>query len=352
MTYRGSFFRNALPITTLALLLALLGGTAFAQEKPLSERFAERLNPTVCIWDIVGRSGPIFTAAQDQATLFLEHGIHVKLVPYTDERVMVETLKAGLCDAALMTGMRARLFNQYTGTIDSIGGLPTEEHLRTLLQVLADPRSAPHMTQGEYVVLGIAPAGGAYIFVNDRRINTLGKAAGKKVAVLDYDPVQAEMVADLGATPVPTDIVNAPNMFNNGVVDVLAAPLAAYPVMELYKGMGDDGGIIDYPLAQISLQLVGHKERFPPDLAQLSRELFYKSFEDFLARVHRETEGVPQHWFVDIPEQDKREYEVMMREARIELERRGYYSAEMLALQKRIRCKLDNTRAECSDVGE
>src|SRR5699024_5516127 len=146
-------------LLTAVLTLGLLGGIATAQEtKPLSERFAERLNPTVCIWDIVGRSGPIFTAAQDQTTHYLKHGIKVKLVPYTDERVMVETLKAGLCDAALMTGMRARLFNQYTGTIDSIGGLPSEEHLRLLLKVLADPRSAPHMTQGEYVVLGIAPA--------------------------------------------------------------------------------------------------------------------------------------------------------------------------------------------------
>ena len=55
--------------------------------------------------------------------------------------------------------------------------------------------------------------------------------------MLDYDPVQAEMVGQVGASPVPTDIVNAPNMFNNGVVDVLAAPLAAYEIVELYKGM-------------------------------------------------------------------------------------------------------------------
>ncbi|UWN51907.1 hypothetical protein ASALC70_04142 [Alcanivorax sp. ALC70] len=157
----------------------------------------------------MGRHGPIFSAAQDQTTRFLKYGIKVNLEPYTNEQVMVEELKAGRCDAALMTGMRARLFNQYTGTIDSIGGLPTQEHLRMLLKVLADPRSAPRMTQGEYVVLGVAPAGGAYIFVNDKRINTLGKAAGKKVAVLDYDPVQAEMVGDLGAAPVPTDIVHA-----------------------------------------------------------------------------------------------------------------------------------------------
>ncbi|MBF1800173.1 putative solute-binding protein [Alloalcanivorax profundimaris] len=337
----------------LSALLILAGGLAApagADDRPLRERLADRREVNICIWDLVGRHGPIFSAAQDQTTRFLKYGIKVNLEPYTDERVMVEELKAGRCDAALMTGMRARLFNQYTGTIDSIGGLPTQEHLRMLLKVLADPRSAPRMTQGEYVVLGVAPAGGAYIFVNDKRINTLGKAAGKKVAVLDYDPVQAEMVGDLGAAPVPTDIVHAPGLFNNGVVDVLAAPLAAYQLMELYKGMKPDGGIIDYPLAQITLQLVGHRDRVSPELAQITRELFFESYDDFLGRVRQETRVVPEHWFVDIPEQDKREYEVMMREARQELERRGYYSADMLALQKRIRCKLDNTRAECSDI--
>src|SRR5690606_24379273 len=116
----------------------------------------------------------------------------------------------------------------------------------------------------------------------------------------------AELVSDLGATPVPTDIVNAPGMFNNGVVDVLPAPLAAYQVMELYKGMQPDGGIIDYPLAQISLQLVGHRDRFPPDVAQLSRNLFFESYPDFIALVRRETGMVPDHWFVSIPDEDKR----------------------------------------------
>ncbi|HAD08083.1 MAG TPA: hypothetical protein DCF62_01260, partial [Porticoccaceae bacterium] len=83
--------------------------------------------------------------------------------PYTSESVVAEDLKAGICDAALMTGMRGRLFNKYTGTIDSIGGLPSDEHMRILLQVLANPKSADKMVQGEYVILGVAPGGAAYV---------------------------------------------------------------------------------------------------------------------------------------------------------------------------------------------
>lgn len=307
---------------------------------------------TVCIWDLVGRSGPIFEAARDEQAKILAYGIKAKLVPYTNEGIMVEALKAGQCDAALMSGMRARLFNTYTGTIDAIGALPTAEHMRILLQVLADPRSAPRMTQGQYVIAGIAPAGAAYLFVDDKSINTLAKAAGKKVAVLDYDPIQAEMVAQIGATPVPTDFVSAPNMFNNGVVDVLAAPLAVYQIMELYKGMTPKGGIIDYPLAQISLQLVARKDRLPDAAAQLVREAFYHSYDKFRARIHQETKDVPEHWWVQIPAKDKRHYEEMMRQARITLRKKGYYNGAMLELERRIRCKLDPSRAECTSDTE
>ncbi|MDX5297921.1 MAG: hypothetical protein LPK85_03115, partial [Gammaproteobacteria bacterium] len=67
----------------------------------------------VCIWDIFGRSGPIFAAAQEQRAVILQYGVDVEMVPYTSETVMVEELKSGLCDAALMSGLRARLFNTY-----------------------------------------------------------------------------------------------------------------------------------------------------------------------------------------------------------------------------------------------
>lgn len=336
-------YDNTRPLA--ARLKAMRALTGFDQE-------GEFITRKICIWDIVGRNGPIFSAAKDQRARMLGYGIKLDLIPYTDERVMVEEFKARRCDAALMSGLRARLFNTYSGTIDSIGGVPSEEHMRILLQVLANPKSAPHLVQGDYVVAGIAPAGGAYIFVNDKRINTLAKAAGRKVAVLDYDPVQAEMVAQVGATPVPTDIVNAPNMFNNGVVDVLAAPLAAYSIMELYKGMKPDGGIVDYPLAQISLQLIGHRDRIPDAAAQLVREAFFESFDDIMQRVKEETKDIPDHWWISIPQQDQREYDVMMRDARTQLRDRGYYSADMLRLERRIRCKLEPSRAECTDPEE
>ncbi|MED5387490.1 MAG: putative solute-binding protein, partial [Pseudomonadota bacterium] len=274
--------------------------------------------------------------------------INLDMVPYTNETVMVDEFKAGRCDAALMSGLRARQFNLYSGSVDAIGAVPTDKHMQTLLQVLAHPKQAGHMVQGDYVVMGIYPAGAAHIFVNDKRISSLAKAAGKRVAVLDYDQTQAEMVAAIGATPVSTDIVSAPNKFNNGQIDILPAPLVAYEILELYKGMSPDGGIVDYPLTQLSMQLIGRLDKFPNEVAQLIREASYEAYPQVMKRIEQETKRVPARWMIEIPDKDKHEYEVMMQDARDVLREQNYYSPDMLALQRKVRCKFDPTRSECS----
>jgi len=302
----------------------------------------------ICIWDIAGRNGPVFNAAMEQRALAVEYGINLDMVPYTNETVMVDEFKAGRCDAALMSGLRARQFNLYSGSVDAIGAVPSQKHMQTLLQVLSHPRQAGHMVQGDYVVMGIFPAGAAHIFVNDRSISSLAKAAGKRVAVLDYDETQAEMVAAIGATPVTTDIVSAPNKFNNGQIDILPAPLVAYELLELYKGMSPDGGVVDYPLTQLSMQLIGRLDKFPNEVAQLIREASFEAYPEVIKRIEQETRRVPDRWMIAIPDKDKREYEVMMQDARDALRAQEYYSADMLSLQRKIRCKFDPTRSECS----
>ena len=306
------------------------------------------LKRTICIWDIAGHNGPVFNAAMEQRALAVEYGINLDMVPYTNETVMVDEFKAGRCDAALMSGLRARQFNLYSGSVDAIGAVPSQKHMQTLLQVLSHPRQAGHMVQGDYVVMGIFPAGAAHIFVNDRSISSLAKAAGKRVAVLDYDETQAEMVAAIGATPVTTDIVSAPNKFNNGQIDILPAPLVAYELLELYKGMSPDGGVVDYPLTQLSMQLIGRLDKFPNEVAQLIREASFEAYPEVIKRIEQETRRVPDRWMIAIPDKDKREYEVMMQDARDALRAQEYYSADMLSLQRKIRCKFDPTRSECS----
>ena len=84
------------------------------------------------------------------------------------------------------------------------------------------------MTSGEYEVVGVAPAGAAYLFTNDKNINSVSKMSGKKVAVLDFDKAQPIMVASIGASPVNATIATFGPMFNNGSVDIIAAPAMVF----------------------------------------------------------------------------------------------------------------------------
>lgn len=301
----------------------------------------------VCIWDPIGRHGPIFSAAKDRELEIESWGIKLDMIPFTHESVLVEELKSGVCDVALISGLRARLFNRYTGTLDAIGGLFNWDQVKLVHRLMAHPQSAPKMQNGDYMIMGIAPGGAAHVFVNDKSINTLEKAAGKRVAVLDYDPTQAKMIAGIGATPVATDLANAPNKFNNGNVDVLAAPLIAYGVMELYKGMEPNGGIIDLPLAYISMQLVGRTDMIPVEAAQLCREAFFNEFETIKGILRTEAEKIPRKWFVPIPEEDRVRYDKKMQEARLQLVEDEYYDPSMLSTLRKVRCNSDPKRPEC-----
>jgi TRAP-type C4-dicarboxylate transport system substrate-binding protein len=103
-------------------------------------------------------------------------------------------------------------------SLDAIGAVPSYQHLTQVIQLLARPEMAKDMVNQDYEITGIIPMGAAYVMVNDRRINTLAKAAGKKVAVMDFDKSQAMMVQRIGAQPVSVDLTSLAGKFNNGQV--------------------------------------------------------------------------------------------------------------------------------------
>ena len=329
------------------------------QEKHLAQARQEMglgpddmLKRHICLWDLSGRSGPIFNGATNLRLDLLRYKIDISLEAFTNEGAMVASLKNGQCDAALMSGFRARQFNRFSGTIDAIGALPSLKHMDMLLRSIALPQLSENMVSNKYQTLAVTPAGAAYLFVNDKRLNSLERVAGKKIAVLDFDPGQSKMVAQIGATPVATTLATAPNQFNNGSVDVLPAPLVAYQVLELYKGMEPDGGIVDYPIVQLTAQLIGHTDRFPPAFAAVIREVAADSFSSIQNALEKEAGQIPATWWIDVDQHEKQEYDSMMRAARLKLRETGYYDATMLKIMKRIRCKVDPQRPECSQDTE
>jgi hypothetical protein len=156
------------------------------------------------------------------------------------------------------------------------------------------------------------------------------------------------MVELIGGTPITVTEATAGSMFNNGGVEVLPAPAIAYNPLELYKGLEPNGGIINYPLAQISGQLIIWKDRFFDEFGQKSREFHFSNFDRVMKEINAANETIDPKWWVDIPDADKANYEKLMDEVRIEAVKAGYWDGEMIKLQRRIRCKFDPSRAECA----
>jgi hypothetical protein len=310
---------------------------------------------TLCIFDIVGASGDTYNLMKDYKAAALNWGVNFKLKVYTDEKIAAEDLKAGVCDAAAITGIRARQFNKYTGSLDSVGALPSYDHVRTVVQVLASgsPTINDNLKSGPYEVAGVGPMGAAYLFVKDRTIDTVNELSGKSIAVMEYDDAQARMARQVGMSPVLSDVTNFAGRFNNNSVDICFAPIAAYSALELYKGMKPNGGIVDYVLGPLTLQLVTRHEKFPQGYAQQSREYFNNQiFDQAMTVVRNARSEVNKKWWINIPEADKARYDQMMRESRMSMTQDGIYDADMMSLLRKIRCKHDSSRAECVNPTE
>src|SRR5690606_24793587 len=100
---------------------------------------------------------------------------------------------------------------------------------------------------------------------------------------LDYQKDAIHMVNHVGATVVPSDITDFGGKFNNGSVDICYAPALAYNAYELYKGLGDKGGSVRYPRAQLTLPLVARSNDLYDQFKRHSRtnadKLFVNAFE-------------------------------------------------------------------------
>ena len=209
------------------------------------------------------------------------------------------------------------------------------------------------MKQGDYEVLGIVPAGAGYLFVNDRSIDTAGELAGKRMATLDYQKDAIHMVNHVKATVVPSDITNFAGKFNNGSVDTAYAPAFAYEALELYKGIGEDGGIVDYPLAQLTIQVIARDDVLDDDTAQKSREVAWGMYGQAMDLIQRQESAIPEEKWIRIPDADIEGYQEMFRENRLQL-RDGtdgankVYHPKMMSLLSKIRCSSNPGASECT----
>ena len=302
----------------------------------------------MCVFDLLGANGPTFSQMKDYKTAALAWGVELELKPYTSERVAAEDFKSGLCDAVSFTGIRARQFNSFAGSLDAIGAMPNYELLKSVITSISTKKAAKLMYTDPYEVVGILPAGAAYMFVNDHTIDTVGELAGKRIAVLDSDPAQVEMVTFVGASPVGTSIANMYSKFNNGSVDVAYGPAIVYEAMELYKGLEPNGGVINFSLAQLTMQILIRQSEFPEGYGQKSREYALSQFDLSVELAKKYESKIPAKLWVTIPEADQSGYLEVFRQSRIRLREKGIYDGKMLKLMRMLRCKKEPHQPECT----
>lgn len=317
----------------------------------------------VCVYDLLGTSGDLFNMAKDYVVAMQKHGASVELKGYTDERVASEDFRTGQCDGLIATAFRTRQFNAVAGSIDTLGATTivkdgkidiadSYEVVRKVIQTYTAPQAAKLMVDGNYEIGGILPLGAAYPVVNDRKINTVEALAGKRIASFDYDKAQAVMIQRIGAQPVSADITNFSTKFNNGTVDMIAAPTMAYKPLELYKGIGKNGAIARFPILILTYQVVLNKSKFPDGFGEHSRQYWLGQFDRAMQLIRQADASVPPATWMDLTPENSYKYTLMLRESRIDIAQKGLYDKRGLKVIKKIRCSVNPGDPECATKSE
>lgn len=308
---------------------------------------------SLCVFDLLGANGPIYAQMKDYKIAALDWGIDFRLKPYISEKNAVEDFKSGLCDAVSFTGIQSRRFNPFSGSLDAMGALPSYDHLKMVISTISSKQAAPLMITEPYEVVGVIPMGATYLFINNRSLVTdhvdkVGDLTSIRVAVMDSDPAQTELVGLIGTLSVSTSIAEMYRKFNAGLVDATYGPAVIYEAMELHKGLQSKGGIIRFPLAQLTLQIIIYRARFPSQFGQKSREFALSQFDKSVMLARSYEDRIDPKWWISISKSDQLRYQEMHRKTRISLRNKGIYDGKMLTVMHLVRCKKDPNLSECS----
>lgn len=306
----------------------------------------------ICVFDIGGSNGDNFLLMRDYVLAAKKWSAEIVLKAYKNETQAVEDFKDGRCQGLVATAFATRQFNSYTGSISAIGAVPSNPVARNVLSLMGNPKLADDMVEGDYESSGVIPVGLVYFANRDKNTNTLAKVEGKTIGVLPIDPVQRRMATKVGSKPVDISYDTAGAMFASGKLDIMPAPAMAFAPFELYRSMGDQGGIARFPVAFIASNLIIKKSEFPNSFGQASRAWFSAQGPRLLSNIMRVETGVPAKYWFDISAEDQVGYLRILRQMRMEFVQSKYYNPKMMSLLKKLRCQQDPNSFECALKGE
>ena len=310
----------------------------------------------ICVFDLLGKAGESYKIVEEWALAAKIWNTELNLIPYQDEAKAQNDFEAGKCDGVSMTSMRARKYNKFAGSIDALGAINSNSIAQKAISYVLDPRNKHRLVTtvagDQFEVAAIAQIGLAYVFVKDKSINTIEKGKGKRFAYLHYDQAQKMIVDRLDLVGVPSEISDFAKKFNNNQVDVIAAPAYAYKPLEISKGLGSNGAMFDFPVINLTGDIIIRPEKFPAGFGLKSRAWATKQLSKNFATISRLEAEIPAKYKQSLSSEDKRRYQQMLRDGRMELTKLGVYDPVMMGVLKRARCTVERTNFECSLSGE
>ena len=117
------------------------------------------------------------------------------------------------------------------------------------------------------------------------------------------------MVQRVGAQAVISDVSNFVAKFNNGQVDMVGAPAYAYKPLEIYKGLGTNGAMFNFPVLQVTSDFVIRPDQFPAGFGQKSRDWFVKHLPKSFAMINRLEASIPAKFKMNLSAEDKTKYQ-------------------------------------------
>jgi hypothetical protein len=307
---------------------------------------------TYCVFDPSGAQGDSFQIMKDYSIAAKQWGADLTLKAYRDEEQIFKDFKSGKCDAAAMTAIRARPFNKFVTSIDSVGGLVNKEQTKIMVTLMANPKLASSMIDNGVEVAGVLSVGMGYVIVNDRKINNLQLAIGKRMAIFDYDKAGQAVIEKVGAIPVPVTLSTIGPKFNNGDMDIIYLPAIAFKPLDIAKGLGATGAVMRFPVVSVTYDVLLNADKFPEGYGQKSRNWFVSNLNKQMAAVDKIERSIEPRYWADIPPNDAKGYTNLLRAARISLTRSGTYDKRMMGILKKVRCSQEPSNSECTMTDE
>lgn len=302
---------------------------------------------TICAWDPIGTKGPVMSFLSDLKAEAFKWGISFDFVRYEEAKDAARDLSTDRCDISVVTGAVSRDLVPFGGTLNAIGGITSEKELQVVLAAITSPKASPLLSHNNFEVVGSMPVGSMYAFVNDRKIRSIDDFKQRRIAVLEED-IQTKMFVTLaGGIPVKETLASIGPSFNDRYVDVALMPALAYELLELHKGMGDRGGVMDLRLFYGMLIAVAKKSGFSEDFGAKMREYIYSRLKNVMTMIENAEMAIPSYYWIRTPAQSKANLESFYKDIRLVLKISDHLDHRALSFLWKIRCGVSPQREEC-----